>query len=193
MEDIATLRRAAAHAHEPPVQLLIADDDASARSQLGASIRDLARELVVLEAEDGARAIELGLRRRPDIALLDIDMPRLGGVEAAITLRALQPQMRLGLQSGEAPAHRLRRARDHHLPLFSKLELNRTLDWLHAQVEWCLERRLESGFYRKSSFVCRVCGYGAVRVGAPARCPMCHAESMWTEAPWRHSRVFAAG
>jgi len=77
----------------------------------------------------------------------------------------------------------------HRLPLFDKLELERRLAWLQAQVAWCIETQLESEAPRKRSFVCGVCGYGAVRAGAPDRCPMCHAERMWLEAPWLHARA----
>jgi CheY-like chemotaxis protein len=190
VEEIAALRRADADDHEPHVQLLVADGDAFARAQLALSVRDVVGDIVVLEADDGAGAIQLGLQQQPDIALLDIDMPRLGGIEAAITLRELQPQMRLGLQSADPPVHR-ERAQEHHLPLLNKLELDRTLAWLHGQVEWCIETRLGPWAPKKRSFVCGVCGYGAMRVDAPDRCPMCHAERMWVETPWRRSGVLA--
>ena len=195
MAEIAAVRRAGAeHHHEPRVQLLVADDDPLARSQLVLSLGEVAAEILVLEAEDGAEAIQLALQRRPDIALLDINMPRLGGIEAAITLRQLQPRVCIGLQTGDPLVHR-QRAHEHRFPLFDKLEFERRLAWLRDQVEWCIEARLEPEVWvsRKRSFVCRVCGYGALRAGAPDRCPMCHAEGLWVEAPWRHSRGLVAG
>jgi CheY-like chemotaxis protein len=55
---------------------------------------------------------------------LDVDMPRLGGIEVAMTLRELRPQMRLALQSADSHAHR-DRARECRLPLFDKVEIDR--------------------------------------------------------------------
>src|SRR4029079_19728581 len=63
----------------PPVRLLVADDDPLARSLLASCAREIAGEIVVLEAEDGAEAVQLGLQQRPAVALLDVNMPRLDG------------------------------------------------------------------------------------------------------------------
>ena len=167
---------------EPPIRLLVADDDPPARSLLAASAREAVGEIVVLEAEDGAEAIQLGLQQRPEIALLDIAMPRLGGIEAAVTLRALQPRMRLALQSGDPLTHRAR-AREERLPLFGKLELDRTLAWLCAQVEWFGETSWEPKVRPKRSLVCAACGYGILRAAPPGRCPMCQAENAWVDTP----------
>jgi hypothetical protein len=106
-------------------------------------------------------------------------MPRLGGIEAAVTLRQLKPSIRVALRTGDPRIHR-DRAREHRLPLFGKLELGRTLAWLEAQVAWCTDSP-----QRKRSFVCGACGYGALRATAPGRCPMCHAEGAWIEADRR--------
>jgi CheY-like chemotaxis protein len=191
MAEIAALRRSGADQHKRRVQLLVADDDSLARSQLAVSVREGVGEIIVLEAADGAEAVQLGLQRQPEIALLDINMPRLGGIEAAVTLRELQPRMRLGLQTGDPLMHR-EQAHEHRLPLFDKLELDRTLAWLRVQLERCSEKRLEPDVPRKRSFVCSVCGYRALRAGAPDRCPMCHAESAWIGATWRSSGMLAS-
>lgn len=190
MEELAELTRTDIDHHEPRVQLLVADDDALTRSWFALYARETGGEIGVLEAEDGAEAIQLGLQQRPDIALLDINMPRLGGIEAAVTLRQLQPRMRLGLHTGDPHTHR-ERAREQGLPLFGKLELERTLAWLQAQVRG-VEAELQPEA-QKRSFVCGACGYGALRVGAPERCPMCQAEDAWVPAPWRRTGVLAIG
>lgn len=192
MDEITALRNVGSSGRGRRVQLLVADGDALARSRLASSVRGAVDELVVLEAEDGAEAIQLGLQRRPDVALLDVDMPRVGGIEAAITLRELEPRMRIGLQAAAPLAHR-ERVHEHRLPLFDKLELGRRLAWLQAQVDWCVEKRSELDVPRKRSFVCRVCGYGALRAVAPGHCPMCHAESEWVEAEWPPLGALATG
>ena len=192
MEEIAAFRQTGSDEHKPRVQLLVAADDFPARSQLVSFARDAVGEIAVFEAEDGAEAIQLGLQRRPDIALLDVDMPRLGGIEAAVCLRELRPRIRLALRSGEPVAHR-EQAHELRLPLFCKQDLDRTLAWLEAQAWSCMETKSEPAVPRKRSFVCGACGYGALRAGAPDRCPMCHAERAWVEAPWRRRGALTAG
>jgi CheY-like chemotaxis protein len=176
MEALAVPRQMSEEVYEPRVRLLIADDDRAARSLLASCACDAVGKIAVFEADDGAEAIRLGLQESPEIALLDINMPRLGGIEAAVTLRELKPRMRVALRTGDPRIHR-DRAHEHRLPLFGKLELARTLAWLEAQVA-----------PRKRSFVCGACGYGALRATAPGRCPMCHAEHAWIEGAWRNAR-----
>jgi CheY-like chemotaxis protein len=173
--------------YDPRIRLLIADDDRAGRSLLASCASDAVGEIVVFEARDGAEAIRLGLQQSPEIALLEINLPRLGGIEAAVTLRELKPHMRVALQTGEPRTHR-DRAHEHRLPLFGKLELEPTLAWLEAQVAWLTDTPDPNG-PRKRSFVCGACGYGALRVTAPGHCPMCHAEHAWIEAAPRPSRM----
>src|SRR5438046_2299149 len=89
VDEASTLLRA----HDTRVQLLLADDDALMRSLLASRARETVDVTTVLEAADGAEAVQLGLRERPQIALVDVNMPKLGGIEVALTLRELQPQM----------------------------------------------------------------------------------------------------
>src|SRR5690242_3053036 len=112
MENLAVLPRLDSREQGPQVQLLLADDDADMRSLLVASARDRITSLAALEAQDGAEAVQIGLQQRPQIALLDVNMPKLGGIEAALTLRALHPQMRLALHTADPRTHR-ERARAH--------------------------------------------------------------------------------
>lgn len=183
MENLAVLHEQERPERERPVELLIADDDPGLRSLLASHARDAGDGLAVLEARDGAEAIQLGLQRRPQIALIDVNMPRIGGLEAAITLRELDPGMRLALYSADVPAHR-ERAHEHRLLLFDKLELDRAIGWLQLQVRGCsssLRRRLR----QKLTLECSVCGYGVTRATPPDRCPMCHSVDGWVHAAWR--------
>jgi DNA-binding NarL/FixJ family response regulator len=64
-------------------RVLIADDDALARAALR-TIFDAQDDIeLVAEAEDGQRAVDTVARLQPDVALLDIRMPNLDGLEAA--------------------------------------------------------------------------------------------------------------
>lgn len=165
-----------------PLALLLADDDEAIRTLTRVRARADVAGLEVLEAEDGAEAIQLGLQRRPRLALLDVHMPRLGGIEAAITLRELQPQMRVALQTADPRTHR-ERAQEHRLLLFDKLDLERAIDWLAQQARALREPPPPpSRPAPRLALECSVCGYGAVRFVPPDRCPMCQGERTWIHA-----------
>jgi CheY-like chemotaxis protein len=161
-----------------PLALLLADDDAGMRTVVAAHASERIEALTMLEAASGAEASRIGLQRRPQVALLDVEMPRLGGIDAALTLRGLRPQLRLALNTSEPRAYR-DRARELGLPLFEKLDLERVLGWLEWQAEVLVPLR--------RSFMCSSCGYGVARPAPPERCPMCRRIGVWIEAP-RHSR-----
>ncbi len=71
-----------------PVRILIADDHAIIRSGLRALLSHEPGFEVVAEAADGQQAVELAERELPHIALLDISMPTLNGLEAARQISA---------------------------------------------------------------------------------------------------------
>lgn len=66
--------------------LFLADDDAAVRRTLRTFFADRPDYKILGEASDGASAIELCRQLKPDVALLDIEMPLLGGLDAAKTM-----------------------------------------------------------------------------------------------------------
>lgn len=72
------------------VRVLVADDHEIVRRGLRGLLEAEGYE-VVGEAGDGQVAVELAGRLAPDIAILDITMPRLNGLEAARRIKALSP------------------------------------------------------------------------------------------------------
>jgi two-component system, LytTR family, response regulator len=62
------------------VRVMIADDERPARSFLAALLRSFEDVKLIGEAEDGAEAVELIERERPDLALLDLQMPDIDGL-----------------------------------------------------------------------------------------------------------------
>lgn len=65
-----------------PITVLLADDQAMVRAGFRMILDSQADITVIAEADNGAIAVELGQRRRPDVCVLDIRMPRLDGLEA---------------------------------------------------------------------------------------------------------------
>jgi len=64
------------------MRILIADDEALTRMGLRAMLQEMGHS-VVGAAADGAAALRLACETRPDLAILDIKMPRMDGLEAA--------------------------------------------------------------------------------------------------------------
>jgi DNA-binding NarL/FixJ family response regulator len=68
------------------ISVLVADDQAMVRSGLRLILDDQPGISVVAEAADGAEAVALARRLRPDVSLVDIRMPRLDGIEVTRAL-----------------------------------------------------------------------------------------------------------
>jgi len=73
------------------IRVLLADDEAVVRAGVRAILGTDPEIDVVAEAPDGRSAVDLTLAHRPDVALLDIRMPRLDGLAAAAEIGRLAP------------------------------------------------------------------------------------------------------
>jgi DNA-binding NarL/FixJ family response regulator len=73
-------------------RILIADDHEVVRSGLNAILSSQSGWEVVAEAEDGRRAVELVAETKPDVAILDYQLPSLNGVDATREIRTIWPQ-----------------------------------------------------------------------------------------------------
>jgi DNA-binding NarL/FixJ family response regulator len=75
-------------------RILIADDHAIVRSGLKKVIDAKPDLEVVAEAEDGAEAVEKALKEDIDLAILDVSMPRMTGIQAAAELHKRKPELK---------------------------------------------------------------------------------------------------
>jgi DNA-binding NarL/FixJ family response regulator len=77
------------------IRVLIADDHAIVRDGVRALLTLSDDMTVVGEAANGREAIDLARRLRPDVILMDIAMPGLGGLEATIEIRRENPEAKI--------------------------------------------------------------------------------------------------
>lgn len=78
-----------------PIRILLADDHALVRRGVRLILEQEADLRVVAEAGDGAEAVEVARAVDFDLAVLDIAMPRLTGLQATRELAALKPDLRI--------------------------------------------------------------------------------------------------
>jgi DNA-binding NarL/FixJ family response regulator len=80
---------------ERTIRVIVADDHKVVRAGIGELLSDEPDIQVVGEARTGREAVELALALRPDLVVMDINMPELSGVEATRQIRAGAPAVRV--------------------------------------------------------------------------------------------------
>lgn len=89
-----------------PVSILLADDHAAFRRALRRLLELDERIRVVGEAWDGESCVALAAQLRPDVVLMDVSMPGMGGVEATRRVLARAPDVHvIGLTLHDDPTH----------------------------------------------------------------------------------------
>ena len=77
------------------IRILVAEDHLVARVGVTTIVNMQPDMMVVAEASNGQQAVELYRQHAPDVALLDMRMPGMGGVEAAMAIRAEFPAAKM--------------------------------------------------------------------------------------------------
>jgi len=84
------------------LRIVIADDEPIIRLDLRRTLENMGH-LVIGEASDGAQAVEITRELKPDVAILDIKMPNMDGIDAAkvISTEGIAPVVLLTAYSPE--------------------------------------------------------------------------------------------
>lgn len=77
------------------LRVTLADDDSLIRTAIDAILRPVDGIELVAQAADGRSAVDIVVRHRPDVALLDIQMPVMDGLAALREIRRLAPAVRV--------------------------------------------------------------------------------------------------
>jgi DNA-binding NarL/FixJ family response regulator len=93
-----------------PIRVVLADDHTLVRAGVRSLLEALRDIAVIAEAADGSEAVDLIAAHRPDVALLDINMPKLSGLEAAARVARDTPSTRVIILSMHVDAEYVRAA-----------------------------------------------------------------------------------
>ncbi len=78
-----------------PLRVLLADDHAIVRKGIREFLEEDGEITVVAEAADGREAVRLTGEHRPEVAVLDVQMPGINGIEATRQIKATHPDVRV--------------------------------------------------------------------------------------------------
>jgi two-component system NarL family response regulator len=80
---------------EPQIKLLVVEDHHIVRQGLVALLNAVADMAVVADTADGAQGVELFRKHQPDVTLMDLRLPGMGGAEAVAKIRSEYPNARI--------------------------------------------------------------------------------------------------
>jgi DNA-binding NarL/FixJ family response regulator len=120
-----------------PIRILTADDHALVRKGIAAILASQSDMRLVAEASNGREAVEQFRSHRPDVTLMDLQMPEINGLDAMIAIRAEFPDARiiiLTTYTGDVQVLRAMKvgARGYLLKTLLDKELLETIRAVHA-------------------------------------------------------------
>lgn len=139
----------------PIIRVLVADDHPPMRMGLVALIKSQPGMDVVAEASDGEEAVEVYDDVRPDIVLMDLRMPGIGGVEAILAIRKKHPAARVIVLSTydlDEDIHRAIQsgAKSYLLKDMPTEEIASTIRWIYGGGDASLPRQVAERLTERS-------------------------------------------
>ena len=137
------------------IRVLVVDDHPPMRIGLVALIKSQAGMDVVAEASDGEEAIEVYDDVLPDVVLMDLRMPGMGGVEAILAIRKKHPEARVIVLSTydlDEDIHRAIQsgAKSYLLKDMPTEEIASSIRWVHAGGDTSLPRQVAERLTERS-------------------------------------------
>jgi len=128
-----------------PIRVLIADDSAEFRKSIHAILTFEPDIKVVALARDGAEAVEMAREHQPDVALMDILMPKVDGITAIHAIAEVSPDTVCMVMSSEGEQDMLRKAmaagvREYLVKPFSATEFVAAIQRVKVYAEAAKER-----------------------------------------------------
>ena len=80
--------------HDSPIRLLVVDDHQLFRQGIAALIEEVPDMVLAAEGANGRQALDLFRQHRPDVTLMDLQMPDMTGLEAITAIRGEFPDAR---------------------------------------------------------------------------------------------------
>ncbi len=125
----------------PPIRVMIVDDHPVIIEGVAALVATQPDMVLAGQAGNGLEAVETFRTRRPDIVLMDLQLPRMSGLEAIVAIRAQHPAARiiaLTTYRGDAQALRVLEAgaRGYLLKTALRAEFATAIREVHAGRRW---------------------------------------------------------
>jgi len=96
---------------DPRVRILIADDHEVVRSVVRTALEQQIHFEVCADVADGAKAVEQAQKLKPDVVVLNISMPIMGGFDAAREIKTILPETAIVILSSNADKRFVQEAR----------------------------------------------------------------------------------